>query len=660
MVDGKPPFGVSGRRAVPLSLLTLPLAIAACTPPVFESIQPQAAAMFPPSSVRIESGSPFGEALEVNRRYLLAHDPHRLLAPFRREAGLEPKASSYGNWESLGLDGHTAGHYLSALSFMVASGNDTPDGELERRLDAMLEELAVCQSAHGDGYLGGVPGGRELWLQVRAGRIDAQGFGLNGKWVPWYNLHKTFAGLRDAWLVGGREAARTILLGLGEWALDLLETLDDVQVQQMLIAEHGGMNEVMADLYATSGDVRYLGAARRFNHQEILGPLMRQEDRLTGLHANTQIPKVVGLQRIAALTGDLQAAAGARFFWDNVVDGRSVVFGGNSVSEHFNPRDDFRGLLEHREGPETCNTYNMLRLTAQLFCETPDAGYADWYERALYNHILASIHPSTPGYVYFTPIRPRHYRVYSQPETAFWCCVGTGMENPGRYGSFIYSRARDGIYVNLFIPSELRVEPGWTLNQTTRFPDEPATRLTVSLDRPLTFTLYLRHPAWVDSDSLRIRINGVPLDRDSVPSSWVQVRRLWRDGDIVEMDLPMRTTVERLPDGSDWAALLHGPIVLAAPAGTEDLVGLLADDSRMGQVAQGPVVPLEQIPGIRVSEADLPAHVVPDPEAGPLRFRLAGVFDPLVPEGITLLPFFRLHGERYQMYWQLNPVRQPR
>jgi DUF1680 family protein len=617
-------------------------------------VPPSPARLFPLSAVRLLD-SPFTAAVAANRTYLLAHDPDRLLAPFRREAGLEPKAKPYGNWESSGLDGHTAGHYLSALSTMIASGADTPDGALRRRLDYMLAELEQCQNAAGDGYLGGVPGSRAFWNDFAAGRINAHGFGLSGKWVPWYNLHKTFAGLRDAHVVAGAPKARVLFIRYGDWCVQLISGLSDAQMQDMLKAEHGGMNEVMADLYALTGEAKYLQAARRFNHQAILDPLMHRQDQLTGKHANTQIPKVIGLQRIAGLTGDAEAATGARFFWENVTSRRTVAFGGNSVSEHFNDPRNFGGMLEHREGPETCNTYNMLRLTEQLFAAEPKAAQADYYERALYNHILASIHPTVPGYVYFTPIRPAHYRVYSQPEQAFWCCVGSGMENPGKYGEFIYAQATNGLYVNLFIASELTATNlGLTLRQETAFPDEPRTRLTMKLKKPADFTLHLRHPAWVAAGDFGVRVNGRTVKTATAPSTYAAVQRTWRDGDRVEIELPMRTTVERLPDGSDWVALLRGPIVLAAPSGTNDLTGLRADDTRMGHVARGPLVPQDQAPVLVASADELPRHVVPDAAAGPLRFRLTNVVEPAAPGGTPLVPFFRLHDARYQMYWQLT------
>ncbi|HOW64453.1 MAG TPA: glycoside hydrolase family 127 protein [Candidatus Paceibacterota bacterium] len=611
---------------------------------------PTPARLCPLSKVRLLPG-PFADAVAANRQYLLAHDPDRLLAPFLRETGLPAKASSYPNWESSGLDGHTAGHYLSALATMIASGADTPKGELQRRLDYLISELERCQNASGDGYIGGVPGSRELWRSVAAGRVEA----VNRKWVPWYNLHKTFAGLRDAYLLAGSDKAREILVRYGEWCDALAAGLTDEQMQRMLGQEHGGMNEVLADIYAITGDKKYLRLAQRFCHQAVLDPLMRHEDQLTGKHANTQIPKVIGLERIATLTGDHKAESGARFFWENVIGKRTVAFGGNSVSEHFNDPKDFVRMLEHREGPETCNTYNMLRLTEQLFASRPDATYADYYERALYNHLLAAINPVTPGYVYFTPIRPQHYRVYSQPSQCFWCCVGTGMENPGRYGEFIYAQATNGLYVNLFIASEISASNlGLTLRQETKFPDEPRTRLTLRLQKPTTFTLHVRHPAWVTAHDFAARVNGELVKRSSPASSYAALTREWRDGDRIEVELPMRTTVERLPDGSDWVAFLHGPIVLVSPAGTNRMTGLRANNSRMGHVASGPMIPLDQAPVLIASANELPGRVKPDATAGPMRFRLTDVVVPETAEGLPLLPFFRLHDSRYQMYWQLT------
>jgi DUF1680 family protein len=602
----------------------------------------------PVESVCLLDGSPFCQGGRANREYVLALDPKRLLAPFRREAGLPLNARPYGNWESSGLDGHTAGHYLSALAHMIAAGEDAPDGELRRRLDFMVDGLKACQDARGDGFIGGVPNSNKLWAEVASGNVQE----IFSRWAPWYNVHKTFAGLRDAYVEAGNAQARDILVRLGDWCIDLTSRLSDDQMQRMLDNEYGGMNEVMANIYEITGNKKYLETAQRFNHKAVLDPLLRQQDQLTGKHANTQIPKVVGLERIARLTGDNEAHGGARFFWDTVTQRRSVLFGGNSVSEHFNDPNDFHGMLVHREGPETCNTYNMLRLTKELFAEAPDAAYADYYERALFNHILASLDSANPGYVYFTPIRPNHYRVYSTPDQGFWCCVGTGMENPGKYGEFIYARAGGEIYVNLFIASELTVaDLGLRLRQETAFPDEEQTQLTLALEEPKTFTLQLRCPGWVAPGKFAVQIN-----RNRSPSARAFLlcfgSSSWRDGDRVNVHIPMHTTSERLPDGSSWYAILHGPIVLAHPAGTWEMTGLRADDSRMAHVAAGPTTPLDQAPVLLTSAEAISAHVVPDPAAGSLHFRLKDIVEPSTPDGLSLIPFFRLHESRYQMYWE--------
>ncbi len=619
------------------------LASAATTPPATVAAEP-----FPLAQVRL-LGGPFKHAQDLNGRYLLAHDVDRMAAPYRVEAGLPPKAPKYPNWENSGLDGHTAGHYLTALAQMWAASGETVYKE---RLDTMVAELAECQAAQGDGYLGGVPRGRVLWDQIAKGEIDFQNFSLNGAWVPWYNLHKIFAGLRDAWTIAGNAQAKEVLIRLTEWTDRTLAKLTDEQFQMMLRTEHGGMNEVLADVAVIATEPRYFALAERFSHRAILDPLLQHRDELTGLHANTQIPKIVGFARIAELGGDESWRDAARFFWNTVVDHRSLAFGGNSEREHFNPTDDFSSLLESREGPETCNTYNMLRLTEALFRHEPAARYADYYERALYNHILASQHPEHGGYVYFTPIRPQHYRVYSQPNICFWCCVGTGMENHTKYAEFIYSHADDALWVNLFISSELDwSDRNLKVRQETSFPDDSRTKLTVATDKPQHLTINVRHPGWVSSGALRVKVNGQPHAALTSAASYLALTREWRDGDTIELELPMRTTVEALPDGSDYVAFLHGPIVLAARTGTDDLDGLIAGDGRMAHVSTGAYLPLDQAPMLVGDRARLAESVAP--VAGqPLTFTAKNLIRPERFESLTLEPFFRVHDARYVMYWR--------
>ena len=375
---------------------------------------------------------PFKHAQDLNVEYIRALEPDRLLAPFLTEAGLAPKAAKYPNWESSGLEGHTTGHYLTALAQIWAA---TGDPEMKRRLDYMVAELAACSGRTATATSGRFPAGANCGWRSPAGTLHVERFALNGKWVLWYNLHKLFAGLRDAYQIGGNDQARAVLVQLADWAERVTAKLSDDQMQQMLGAEQGGMNEVLADVFAMTNDRKYLTLAQRFSQRALLDGLEHHQDTLTGLHANTQIPKAIGYARLAQLGGEPGGLDAAKFFWQTVVHHRTVAFGGNSVREHFNPQDDFSSMIESREGPETCNTYNMLRLTEQLFRAEPLAEYADFYERAVFNHILSTEHPVHGGFVYFTPIRPRHYRVYSQPSQCFWCCVGTGMENHGKYRS---------------------------------------------------------------------------------------------------------------------------------------------------------------------------------------------------------------------------------
>lgn len=612
----------------------------------------QAAELFPLRDVRLGPG-PFLEAQNTDLHYMLAMEPDRLLAPFLREAGLEPRKPSYGNWESTGLDGHMGGHYLSALALMHAS---TGDAEVLRRLNYFVAELKRAQQANGDGYLGGIPGGRQAWRDVAAGKLEADTFSVNGKWVPWYNLHKVYAGLRDAYRYAGNEDARVMLVALSDWALRLTAKLSDEQMQTMLKSEHGGMNEIFADVFEMTGNRRYLDLALRFSHQSVLQPLARREDRLTGLHANTQIPKVIGFERIAELTGRADLTQAARFFWQNVHDKRTVAIGGNSVKEHFHDTEDFSPMINEVEGPETCNTYNMLKLTEMLFRAEQKGSYGDYYERALYNHILSSQRPGSGGFVYFTPMRPNHYRVYSQVDKGMWCCVGSGIESHAKYGEFIYAHEKDALFVNLFIPSTLDWRAkGVRITQSTSFPDEGNTRITVdAVPSPAgRFAMKIRYPAWVAAGALRVRVNGKLVELSGEPGGYVRLDRQWRKGDRVDVLLPMSTRLEPMPSMKHYYAVLHGPIVLAAKTRlfADEQLDFLADESRMGHIAQGPMCPLESAPMFVSDARDFVRKFQPVP-GKPLTFRAPGLVHGAAGAATEFIPFFRLHDSRYTMYWQ--------
>ncbi|GAB3688628.1 glycoside hydrolase family 127 protein [Spirosoma flavus] len=582
------------------------------------------------------TGGAFKNAQDIDLKYMLALDPDKLLAPYQIDAGLPLKAQRYGNWESSGLDGHIGGHYLSALAMMYASTGNT---ELKKRLDYMVAELARCQAKNGNGYVGGIPQGKLFWERIHKGDIDGSSFGLNNTWVPLYNIHKLFAGLYDSYQYADSQQAKVVLIGLGDWFIELIKPLSDDQIQQVLRTEHGGINESFADLYILTKDKRYLETAQRISHRALLNPLLEKQDKLTGLHANTQIPKVIGYEKIAMLTNKADWSDAAQFFWQDVSQTRSVAFGGNSVREHFNPTTDFSQMVKSNQGPETCNSYNMLRLSKALFLDKADPSYLDFYERALYNHILSSQHPTKGGFVYFTPIRPNHYRVYSQPETSMWCCVGSGLENHTKYGELIYSHSGQDLFVNLLIPSELNwPEKGLKLSQTTTFPYKNESELALQLTKPQVFAVNIRYPKW--AENLEVLVNGKAQKTDGQPSRYVAINRKWQKGDVITVHFKTTTKLEYLPDGSNWGAFVHGPVVLAAKTSTEDLAGLFADDSRMGHETKGKLYPITNAYAL-VGNPD--QYVSRVKAIGNLKFSL---------DSLTLQPFYEIHNARYQMYFQ--------
>jgi uncharacterized protein len=602
---------------------------------------------FPLRDVTLLNGA-FKQARDLNIKTLLQYDVDRLLQPFLKEAALTPKANGYANWA--GLDGHVGGHYLSALAMNYAA---TGNMECKKRMEYMLQELKACQEANtnnqpdwGAGYVGGVPDSKKIWLSLKNGNLAP----YRAAWVPWYNVHKIFAGLRDAWLYTGNSMAMDIFIKCCNWAILVTANLTDQQVQLMLDVEHGGMPEVFADAWQMTGDERYLVAAKRFSHHMLLNAMAANNDNLDNKHANTQVPKVVGFERIAELSHDDIYGKASRFFWETVTTHRSLAFGGNSRREIFPAAAACSDFINDVEGPETCNSYNMLKLTEDLFRTDPAAKYADYYERTLYNHILSTQHPIHGGYVYFTPARPRHYRVYSAPNEAMWCCVGSGMENHSKYNQFIYTHRQDSLFINLFIASQLNwKEKGIVIKQETEFPNKQQTTLTVT-EGTAPLTLMIRYPAWVKAGALKITVNGKIFVYNAHPSSYVHINRTWRKGDVVQVQLPMHTTIEHLPNVPDYIAIMHGPVLLAAKSGTEGMTGLVANDSRWGHIAGGKRLPVDKAPIIIENDVAGKATKLMPVKNKPLHFTLP----PLTiinSTNIQLEPFYNIHDARYNMYW---------
>ena len=601
---------------------------------------------FPIGDVTLLDG-PLKKARDLNIQTLLQYDCDRLLAPYLKEAGLTPKAKAYPNWD--GLDGHVGGHYLTAMAINAAA---TGNAECRRRMEYMISELQACADANnknhpdwGKGYVGGMPNSERIWSTFKKGNFGT----YFGSWAPFYNLHKMYAGLRDAWVYCGNEKAKTLFLGFCDWAIDLTAGLSDAQMEQMLGNEHGGMNEVLADAYAITKEQKYLDVAKRFSHRRLLTPMSQRQDNLDNMHANTQVPKVVGFERISELSGDEVYHNAANFFWDIVTGERSLAFGGNSRREHFPSKEACMDFINDIDGPETCNTNNMLKLTEDMHRRNPEARYADYYELATFNHILSSQHPTHGGYVYFTPARPRHYRNYSAPNEAMWCCVGTGMENHGKYGQFIYTKKSDNLFVNLFVASELNwKEKAVVLRQETGFPYAQTSKITITQGKG-QFTLQVRYPGWVKPGAFEVKVNGKPVSIFTGPSSYVAISRQWKKGDVVDITFPMYNSIKYLPNVPQYIALMHGPILLGMKTGTEDLAHLVADDSRFGQYASGKKLPINEAPILINNSIDDIANQLQPIVGKPLHFTLTTKMENGIRNEIQ--PFFEIHDARYMMYW---------
>lgn len=613
-------FAGAGGRAESLDSSRAPAKVQPAAPPK--------ARPFSLHDVRLTGGL-FKEGQDIAVAYLLSLEPDRFLANFRKEAGLPPKAEHYGGWERQTISGHSAGHYLSACALAwAATGNE----EFLRRVNYLVAELAECQRAHGDGYVAAIPGGRRAYAEVAAGNIRSAGFDLNGIWVPNYTQHKLFAGLRDAYRLAGNTQALAVARGLADWFERTHAHLTDEQMQKVLACEHGGLNETFADLYADTGDPRYLALSRRFHHRAILEPLARGEDILPGKHANTQIPKLIGLASRYELAGDPTDRAAADFFWTRVVYHHSYVTGGHCDHEHFGPPDRLNDRLSPAT-TETCNVYNMLKLTRHVFGWNPDARVADFYERALLNHIRATQHPDG-RVIYNLSLQPGHHKEYQPLRDAWTCCMGTGMENHVRYGEGIYFHDDAGLWVNLYLPSELNWRArGLTVRLDTDWTYADTATLTFTSDTPQDFTLRLRHPHWAQT-GFTVRVNGEEQPRATRPSSYAEVRRTWRRGDRVEVHFPMSLRTEAMPDNANRIGIFYGPTLLAADLGPVDQPGA-------GQPGFVPVLLTEGRP---VSD-----WVQPVSRAA-LTFKTEGVGR---PRDVTLVPFFSLHDRRYTVYLDL-------
>lgn len=631
---------------------------------VITNVIPNAARPFPLGAVKL-TGGPLKHAQDLDAKYLLALEPDRMLAGYRIRAGLEPKAKGYGGWDAVEgkqLTGHIGGHYLSAVSLMYAA---TGDARFKERADYLVAGWKEVQDKRGNGYLGAITDdkgrdGELIFQEISKGNIRSGGFDLNGMWSPWYTLHKTYAGLRDAYRFTGNKTALEVWIKYSEWAEGVLAPMSEAQVQRMLNTEFGGMNEVFADLYADTGDARWLKLSYRFEHHAFTDLLKRHQDWLAGLHGNTQVPKMIGSLARFAYTGDPGDGFGASFFWDRVVQHHSYATGGHGKDEYFGEPDQWNDRVDGRTA-ETCNVYNMLKMTRQLFALRTDAEYADFHERALFNHILASQDPQDGWACYMVPVGRGVQREYERDmlNGGFTCCTGSSMESHALHSHGIYYESGDKLWVNLFAPTTLDwAAAGVQATMETDFPEGETVTLKLTVAAPKEFTVALRQPFWVGTN-FSVTINGemvapallalprgnVAVGRDAPApvaqvSSFVELKRTWKSGDVVSLALPKRLRLEPLADNPRRVAILWGPLVLAGDLGEEPAEG---SGSRR-RTAETDSVPV-------FVAAEQPVMDWLKPVAGnPGTFHTTGVGR---DRDVDFVPFYRLHRHKYAVYWDL-------
>lgn len=587
---------------------------------------------FPNKQVRLLDGI-FKQQMEINQSYLHILPNDRLAHMFRLTAGLTSSAEPFGGWEKpdCELRGHfTGGHYLSASALTYAS---TGNQDVKQKADELVASLAKCQQAHGNGYLSAFP--EEFFDRLRAGKQV---------WAPFYTLHKIMAGHLDMYTQAGNEQALETLKGIADWVGRWVGPLSDAHMQRVLEVEQGGMLEVLCNLYAVTGNERYLRIARRFDHRALFDPLAGYRDELTGLHVNTNIPKIIGAARQYELTGDGRYHKIADYFWHEVTGRRAFCSGGTSYREHWlgTPGNLTKDIGQDME--ECCCGYNMLKLTRHIFGWTADPRAMDYYERTLFNSRLGTQDPNGLK-SYFLPLGRGWWKYYNSPFDSFWCCTGTGIEEFSKFNNSIYFHDQDGIYVNLFIASEVNwPQKGVRLRQETRFPEQEGTAFVVGAERPVAMTLNIRIPYWATQGG-SVKLNGKSLPAFSSPGSYLRLDRTWSSGDRVEVSFPMSLHMDTLPGDETQQAVMYGPLVLAGRLGNSDLT---KSNTYLGYNPGpgGKPVPVQAIQ----SDGNGSANWVEQVSGQTLAFRTVGQ-----EKTTELIPFYKLHGERYVVYWKVNP-----
>ncbi|GFP74453.1 glycoside hydrolase family 127 protein [Clostridium fungisolvens] len=576
----------------------------------------------------------FKTSQNKGKEYLLYLDVDRLLAPCYVAIGKTPKKPNYGGWEAKPISGHSLGHFLSALAAMYVADRDE---RLNDKLKYAVSELAYLQSLDEEGYVSGFA--KDCFNKVFSGEFNVTRFELGDSWVPWYSIHKIFAGLIDAYVLTENNQALEVVKKLSDWAKKGTDNLTEEQFDRMLYCEHGGMCEAMANLYEITKNKDYLELSKRFYHKETLVPLTEDQDQLEGKHANTQIPKVIGASRLYELTRDEKYKDAAKYFWNLVTKSRTYAIGGNSIDEHFGkPNVERLGVTT----AETCNTYNMLKLTEHLYAWEQNSDYIDYYENALYNQILASQDPESGMKTYFVSTKPGHFKIYCSPEDSFWCCTGTGMENPARYIRNIYYREKNNLFVNLFIASKLQLQDKRiVLRQETMFPEEDRTKLVFEEADEELMIVNIRVPYWVNGE-VKVVVNGSE-EHSKSHNGYIAIERNWKKGDEIDISLPMNVHVYTSKDDSHKIVFMYGPLVLAGALGKENFpeTDILDDHLKLNHY---PGIAVPTLVTDRVEECVKHAYV------SPLTFETEAICEP-GHKKIKLIPFYDLHHQRYTIYW---------
>ncbi|HLP74429.1 MAG TPA: beta-L-arabinofuranosidase domain-containing protein [Bacteroidales bacterium] len=573
---------------------------------------------------------PFLHATELNIKSLLGYEPDRLLSKFYSEAGMKPKAEHYMGWEDESLAGHSLGHYLSGCSLMYQS---TGDKQFLERVNYIVDELKNIQDYDSSGYLGASPNAKKIFEdEIARGNIRSQGFDLNGIWSPFYTQHKILAGLRDAYRLCGNQTSLEVEMKFADWIGSVMSSLTPDQVQEVLRCEFGGISETMAELYADTGERKYLDVANLFYHKVILDSLKKGKDILPGKHCNTMIPKLIAQSRIYELMGDTSARKEAEFFWKTVVNDHSYVTGGNGNNEYFGPSRKLRNRLG--EGTtESCNVYNMLKLSEHIFEWDASAEVADFYERALFNHILSSQNPDNGHVTYNLSLDMGGFKDFQDPYW-FTCCIGTGMENHSKYGKNIYYHNENELFVFQYIASELKwKEKGIVLTQKTGYPEEQGSELEFTCEKPVRATLMIRYPYWAEKGII-VTVNDRKQNIRTSNCSFIPVTRTWKTGDRVNISLPFSLRLESMPDDSNRVAVMYGPLVLAGE------LGPLKDTASTDAM---------YVPVFMTGNRN-PAAWISPVEGKTNTFRTVNTGR---PRDIELKPFYTTYDNRYSVYFDL-------